>query len=83
MSGPVDPTRAEKLAQLQAAVASLRRLDREIFLAHRVEAMSYDEIAAMTGLSHRQVKRRMLRALLGIDRFMRGKRRPWWRRWMR
>lgn len=83
MSGPVDAHDPETLARLGAAVGSLRRIDREIFLAHRLDAMSYDEIAAVTGLSRRQVKRRMARGLFEIGQFMRGNRPPWWRRWLR
>ena len=83
MSDPVGASDAEELARLEAAVASLRKLDREVFLAHRRDAMSYDQIAAMTGLSRRQVKRRMARALFEIGRFMHGKRPPCWRRWLR
>lgn len=83
MSGPVGASDAEELVRLQAAVGSLRKLDREIFLAHRRDAMTYDQIASMTGLSRRHVKRRMARALFEIGQFMGGKHPPWWRRWLR
>lgn len=83
MSGVTEAPDAAELARLEAAVASLRRLDREIFLAKRIDAMSYDEIASITGLTRKQVKRRMARALFEIDRFTKGKRPPWWRRWQR
>lgn len=81
MSGTSRDHDPVELARLEAAVASLRRLDREIFLANRVDALSYDEIAAVTGLTRKQVMRRMARALFEIVRFMHGKRPPWWRRW--
>lgn len=68
------------LARLEEAVRSLRRLDREVFLAHRLDAMSYDEIARRTGLSVNQVEWAMCRALRGIGRHLRGepRHRFWW-----
>ena len=81
MSGATEEPDPAELARLEAAVRSLRRLDREIFLANRVEALTYDEIAAVTGLTRKQVMRHMARALFEIVQFMKGKRPPWWRRW--
>ena len=49
----------------------MRRLNlrtREIFLAKRLDGMSYSEIASRTGLSVRQVERHMAKALATIDR---------------
>jgi len=73
--GPVDP---EHLARLERAVKSLRRLDREIFLARRLDDMSYAEIAERTGLTVKQVERAMVRALIGIDRHLCRPNRRWW-----
>ncbi len=72
-------TRAE-LAKREAAVRSLRRRDREIYLAHRLDDMSYAAIAEATGLSVVQVERAMARAIIGINRRLRGApgRRWWW-----
>lgn len=81
MSGAIGEPDPTELARLEAAVASLRRLDREIFVAQRRDGMTYDQIATATGLSRKQVKRRMARALFEIVQFMKGKRLPWWRRW--
>ena len=71
---------AEELAQFKAAVASLRRLDREIFLARIRDKMTFDEIAAATGLSREEAMRRMARAHIAVARFMAGRRSRWWRR---
>jgi RNA polymerase sigma-70 factor (ECF subfamily) len=45
--------------RLEEAVAVMPRKQREIFLAHRLDDMSYAEIASRTGLSVRQVERQM------------------------
>jgi len=50
---------AELLRRLEDAVASMPRKQREIFLAHRLDDMSYAEIARRTGLSVKQVERQM------------------------
>ena len=71
----IDP---EELAKLERAVKSLRRRDREIFLAHRLDDMSYGEIAERTGLTVKQVERAMSRALSGIIRHMHRPERRWW-----
>jgi RNA polymerase sigma factor (sigma-70 family) len=49
----------------------MRRLNprtREIFLAKRLDGMSYSEIARRTGLSVRRVERHITKALVAIDR---------------
>lgn len=75
---PIDPA---ELAKLEQAVRSLRRLDRDIFLAARLDAMSYEAVAERTGLSVRQVERRLARALREIGAFTRDQ--PNRRRWCR
>ena len=75
MYGPIHP---EHLARLERAVRSLPRIDREIFLARRLDDMSYAEIAERTGLTVKQVERSMTRALAGIDRHMCSTERRWW-----
>lgn len=69
------------LAKLEQAVRGLPRTEREIFLAHRLDDMSYSEIAKRTGLSVEQVERHMAQALYKLDRATNEPRRPWWRRW--
>jgi len=73
--GPIHP---EHLARLERAVKSLRRIDREIFLARRLDDMSYAEIAERTGLTVRQVERSVRRALVDIDCYMCRPERRWW-----
>ena len=75
------------LDRLEAALQSLPKQRREIFLAVRLDAMPYDEIARMTGLSVRKVEREVARALLQIDDHSRREEvsspHPWWQRFWR
>lgn len=60
----------DRLARLEAAVRSLPDVEREIFLALRLDGLSYAEIARRTGLSPCQVERRFAAALARIARAM-------------
>lgn len=64
----VDP---ERLRRIEEAVMQVPRLNRSIFLAARVDGMSIDEIAQQTGLSRRQVFKRLCKALNVISRHLR------------
>lgn len=77
--GPVHP---DELARMERALLSLPRMTREIFLAHRLDGYSYDHIAEVTGLSQRQVARRMRTAIRRLGRYRRGDERPEWRVWL-
>ena len=56
MSGAHDP---ELIRRLEAAISNLPRLQRDIFLAHRVHDLDYREIGRRTGLTAKQVERHM------------------------
>ena len=75
---------AELLRRLERAIRTVPRRTREVFLAHRLDDMSYAEIAQRTGLSVRQVERHMARAIHRLCKEVdRGPLR-WWerlRRW--
>jgi RNA polymerase sigma-70 factor (ECF subfamily) len=73
----------ELLQRTEQARLTLPRRTRDIFVAHRVHGLSYAEISARTGLSIRQVRRHMAKALLGIDRAIEGPPRRWWERLLR
>ena len=53
----------ERLRRIEAALLELSNLDRQIFLAMRLDNMSVEEIARRTGLSQRQVVKRLGRAI--------------------
>lgn len=65
--------------RIERAVGKLPRLQREIFLAARLDDMSYVEIAERTGLTAGQVEREIAKALVNIARRMNRQRRRWWR----
>ena len=78
MSDTSDP---DFLRRLEQAIAKLPRLQRAVFLAHRMDDMSYGEIARRTGLTATQVQRQMARAICNIDRQLEGEKLRWWHRW--
>ena len=71
----------ERLSRLEAALLAMPRIQREIFLAVRLDGMAYDEIARRTGLTVRQVERHFGRALYKLSKQMGGRRLSWWERW--
>lgn len=73
----------ERLERLEAALLTMPRLRREIFLAVRLDAMSYEEVAKITGLSFRAVERQMARAIVHIGHHLRHGEGPPPRRWWR
>lgn len=71
----------EMLRRLEKAVASLPRIQREVFLAHRLDDMPYAEISRRTGLTIRQVERQMARAIYKLCKQMDGHPLSWRERW--
>ncbi len=61
---------AETLRRLEAAMLALDPKIRAIFMARRIEGMSYQAIARRTGLTVRQVERYMAQAIDELDREM-------------
>ncbi|WP_066586713.1 RNA polymerase sigma factor [Sphingomonas pruni] len=57
---------AENLARLERAVRRLPRLQREVFLAIRLEDLDYPEIAERTGLTVEEVERHFADSLVRI-----------------
>lgn len=71
LAGPDEVRRLEArdgLARIEAALARLKPRTREIFLAHRLDGMSYAEIAEETGMSLKGVEKQMSKAIAHIDR---------------
>ena len=58
----------EALARLEAAIARLSSRRRKIFLLHRLEQLTYDEIAGEVGMSVKGVKKQMAKALFELRR---------------
>lgn len=75
-----DPDRLA-LKRIERALRKLPRLQRDIFLAARLDDLSYAEIAERTGLAVRDVERHIANALVSIERRLRKPPRRWWRIW--
>ncbi|WP_217352847.1 RNA polymerase sigma factor [Sphingomonas sp. ID1715] len=58
------------LERLDRSVAKLKPKTRDIFLAHRVEGLTYAQIAERTGLSVKGVEKQMSKALAELDRLI-------------
>jgi len=56
------------MRRLERAVASMDAVSREVFLAHRLEGLSYSDIANRTGLSAAEVERHIAEAIVHLDR---------------
>jgi RNA polymerase sigma factor (sigma-70 family) len=60
----------DTLRRLEQALGRLKPKTREIFLAHRIQGLSYAEIAEQTGLSVKGVEKQMSKAIAKIDRLL-------------
>lgn len=78
MSDTPDP---DLLRRLENAMRAMPKLQREIFMAHRLDDMPYDEIARRTGLTVRRVEHHMARAIYKLDKQLHGRKLSWWERW--
>ncbi|WP_404338936.1 sigma factor-like helix-turn-helix DNA-binding protein [Sphingomonas sp. MMS12-HWE2-04] len=77
-------TEAEIIERLEAGLQRMPKLRREIFLAIRVDDLSYAEIAERTGLSVSQVERHFARSMVTLLEAFDGRPPvPWWKRVLR
>jgi RNA polymerase sigma-70 factor (ECF subfamily) len=71
LAGP-DPVAAlearDELARLRSALERLKPKTRAVFVAHRVEGLTYNEIASTMGLSVKTVEWHMTKAIAFLDR---------------
>ena len=74
---------AEIRRRLERAMRTVPRTTREVFLAHRLDHMSYGDIAERTGLSVREVERRIARAIIAMDRSLNAPPLRCWKQWLR
>ena len=58
----------DAIRRLEEVIARLKPKTRAIFLMHRIEGLSYDEIAAAQGMSVKGVEKQMAKALGAIRR---------------
>jgi RNA polymerase sigma factor (sigma-70 family) len=77
-------TEAEIVERLEAGLQRMPKLRRKIFLAIRLDDLSYVEIAAHTGLSVEQVERHFARGMVTLLEAVDGcPPAPWWKRILR
>ncbi|MGQ2957633.1 MAG: sigma factor-like helix-turn-helix DNA-binding protein [Sphingopyxis sp.] len=76
-------TRARRrlLRQYERAVDRIGEADRAIFLGHRVEELSYRQLAERHSVSIAEVEQAMIRSLRVIAQAVDGKNRRWWQFW--
>ena len=60
----------DMLTRVEAAMLKLRPKTREIFMAHRVDGLTYAEIAERTGLTVKGVEKQMSKAIAQLDRLL-------------
>ncbi|MFN3727558.1 MAG: sigma factor-like helix-turn-helix DNA-binding protein [Allosphingosinicella sp.] len=68
------------LRHLEEALLNMPRIQREIFLAIRLDHMSYEEVGRRTGLTVKRVERHFARSLYKLMKQMDGERLSWWER---
>ncbi|WP_245978405.1 RNA polymerase sigma factor [Aurantiacibacter xanthus] len=56
------------LDRLEVVMLELPETTREVFMAHRLEGLTYTEIAGRTGLTVKQVEKAIARAMVALDR---------------
>ena len=62
----------ERVARLSVCLGRLTEQTRAIFLAHRVDGLSYEEIARQFALSPSSVERHVAKALMHVSSWMEG-----------
>jgi RNA polymerase sigma-70 factor (ECF subfamily) len=77
MSDTPDP---DLLRRMEEAMLNIPKLQREIFMAHRLDNLSYGEIAERTGLRVRRVERHMAKAIYKLSKQRDGRKLSWWER---
>jgi RNA polymerase sigma factor (sigma-70 family) len=60
----------DRLRRIEAAVMKLKPKTREVFLARRLDGLSYVEISELTGMSVRAVERHMGKAIAKLSHLM-------------
>lgn len=78
---PGDLTPQELAQRMEAAIRRMPPRTRTIFLAHRLDGLTYEEIGRRTGLTVHQVERHMASAITKLDREIERSPRRWWRFW--
>jgi RNA polymerase sigma factor (sigma-70 family) len=62
----------QRLMHVEAAIAALPPRCREVFLMHRIDGLTYGQIARSIGISVSAVEKHIARACLTIDAYLNG-----------
>jgi len=62
----------QRLMHVEAAIAALPPRCRDVFLMHRIDGLTYGEIARSVGISVSAVEKHIARACLTIDVYLNG-----------
>jgi RNA polymerase sigma factor (sigma-70 family) len=73
--------RREQVERMERAIRRLPRLTREIFLAHRLDGLAYDEIARRMDVTVREVEQHLAQALFELSRAADRASKPSWKFW--
>jgi len=79
--GDDKPPDAERVAAMDSALMRLSGLERDVFLAMRVDNLTIAEIAGEIGVSSEKAQRIFVRAFCNLERNLANPRRRWWRLW--
>ena len=81
MNAPLSRAQRLQLRRAERAVDHMSPMQREIFLAIRVDELSYSEVAALHAISVTEVERHFAAALRILDRHMHERHHKWWQFW--
>ena len=81
MSARLSRAERRQLRRAERAVDCMSPMQREIFLAIRVDERSYSDIAALHGITVEDVEHHFAGALRILDRHMHERYHKWWQFW--
>jgi RNA polymerase sigma-70 factor (ECF subfamily) len=67
--------------RLEEAIKNLPKKQRDVFLAHCMRGLSYDEIADSTPMEVRKVERQLAKAIYKLAKQLDGRKLTLWERW--
>lgn len=81
MSAHLSRAELRQLRRAERAVDCMSPMQREIFLAIRVDELSYAKAAALHGITVAEVERHFAAALRILDRHIHERHHKWWQFW--
>ncbi|MBY0621282.1 sigma factor-like helix-turn-helix DNA-binding protein [Sphingomonas ursincola] len=81
MSARLSRAERRRLRRAERAVDCMSSMQREIFLAIRVDELSYSEVAVLHSITVTEVEQHFAGALHILDRHMHERHHKWWQFW--